>query len=38
MEFRKVPLKRNPNCPICGDRPVIKELRDEEQIVCDLRK
>lgn len=36
MEFRKIKLNRNPNCPLCGSNPKITELRDEEQIVCDL--
>jgi hypothetical protein len=36
MEFRKVRLSRNPNCLLCGENPKITELRDEEQIVCDL--
>ena len=35
-EFRKISLKRNPNCPICGHNPQITELKDEEQVVCDL--
>jgi molybdopterin/thiamine biosynthesis adenylyltransferase len=30
MEFRKVRLKRNPDCPLCGENPQITELRDEE--------
>jgi len=34
--FRKVPLKRNPDCPLCGSNPAITELKDEEQAVCDL--
>ena len=34
--FRKVGLKRNPNCPLCGQHPTITELKDEEQAVCDL--
>ena len=37
MTFRKVTLKRNPSCPLCGGNPSITELRDEEQAVCDLR-
>ena len=37
MEFRKVPLSRNPDCPLCGQNPRITELKDEEQIVCDLK-
>lgn len=32
--FRQVTLKRNPKCPLCGETPVITELKDEEQIVC----
>jgi len=35
MDFRKVQLNRNPNCPLCGENPRITELKDEEQIVCD---
>jgi len=31
MEFRVVKLKRNPDCPVCGDHPTIKELIDYEQ-------
>jgi adenylyltransferase/sulfurtransferase len=30
MEFREVKLKRAPDCPVCGDRPTIKELVDYE--------
>lgn len=37
-QFRKVGLKRDPDCPICGELPTITELRDEEQAVCDLEK
>jgi molybdopterin/thiamine biosynthesis adenylyltransferase len=38
MDFRKVSLKRNPNCPICGENPRIHELVDGEQSICDLKK
>lgn len=31
MDFRKVTLRRNPECPVCGDNPTIKELIDYEQ-------
>lgn len=31
MDFRKVKLRRNPECPVCGDNPTIKELIDYEQ-------
>jgi len=36
MDFRKVKLNRNPGCRLCGENPQITELKDEEQIVCDL--
>jgi adenylyltransferase/sulfurtransferase len=28
MSFREVKFRRNPNCPVCGDNPTIKELID----------
>lgn len=31
MEFRNVPVKMNPRCPVCGENPSILELRDEVQ-------
>src|SRR5256886_8358955 len=31
MKFREVKLRRDPQCPICGDHPTIKELIDYEQ-------
>ncbi|UCC98654.1 MAG: molybdopterin-synthase adenylyltransferase MoeB [Phycisphaerales bacterium] len=37
LEFRKVRLNRNPDCPLCGEAPQITELKDEEQTVCDLK-
>lgn len=36
MEFRKVELKSNPNCPLCGEEPKITELIDEKQAACDM--
>ncbi|WP_448591487.1 rhodanese-like domain-containing protein, partial [Thermoflexus hugenholtzii] len=30
MDFRTVKLRRNPNCPVCGDNPTITELIDYE--------
>lgn len=38
MEFRTISLKRNQHCPICGEHPVITELKDYEQPVCDLKR
>ncbi len=35
--FRPVKLRRNPNCPLCGDSPSITELKDEAAAVCDLK-
>ena len=31
MEFRTVNLRRNPNCPLCGDHPTVTGLIDYEQ-------
>lgn len=35
MQFRKIPLRRNARCPICGDEPSITELLDYAQPECD---
>jgi Dinucleotide-utilizing enzymes involved in molybdopterin and thiamine biosynthesis family 2 len=37
MDFRKITIKKNENCPICGNRPVVKELVDYEQAYCELK-
>ena len=37
MDFRNVKVKKNVNCPVCGDNPRITTLIDEEQPVCDLK-
>lgn len=31
MNFRKLNIQRNVNCPVCGNNPTIKELIDYEQ-------
>ena len=36
LQFRKVKLKRQKNCPICGKNPTITELVDAEQVACNL--
>ncbi len=36
MDFRKIKIRRNKNCPICSDRPTIVEIKDEDQPVCDF--
>jgi len=35
MTFREFKLKRNPNCPLCGDNPTVTELIDYE-IFCGI--
>ena len=37
MDFRKITTKKNENCPICGNSPVVKELVDYEQAYCELK-
>jgi len=36
MEFREIKVKKNPQCPVCGENPTIKELIDYEQEVCNI--
>ena len=31
MSFREMKVRRDPNCPICGDQPTIRELIDYQQ-------
>ncbi|HMU74625.1 MAG TPA: molybdopterin-synthase adenylyltransferase MoeB [Elusimicrobiota bacterium] len=31
MTFDEVKIRRNPKCPVCGDKPTIKELIDYDQ-------
>src|SRR6202162_1302609 len=31
MKFRELKLRRNPECPVCGDHPTIRELIDYNQ-------
>lgn len=35
--FREIKIKRNPNCPLCGERPSITELLDLEPEVCAVK-
>lgn len=30
IQFRELKLRKNPNCPVCGEHPTIKELIDYE--------
>jgi adenylyltransferase/sulfurtransferase len=36
LKFRELKLRKDPNCPICGDNPTIKALIDYEEF-CGLR-
>jgi sulfur-carrier protein adenylyltransferase/sulfurtransferase len=36
MRFQEFKVRRNPKCPMCGDRPTIKQLIDYDQF-CGLR-
>ena len=36
MKFRELKLRKNPDCPICGTNPTIKELIDYEEF-CGIR-
>jgi molybdopterin/thiamine biosynthesis adenylyltransferase len=40
MSFDVIQIKKNPKCPLCGEPPSIKELKDEVDAVtvCDLEK
>ena len=31
MKFRELKLRRDPDCPVCGDRPTVTQLIDYEQ-------
>lgn len=37
MEFRKVKIRRDNACAICGETPTITTLIDYEQAVCDMK-
>jgi adenylyltransferase/sulfurtransferase len=32
MRFREIRIRRDPNCPICGDNPTITELMNYEEM------
>ena len=36
MQFRELKLRKDPNCPICGEHPTLHELIDYEQF-CGIR-
>ena len=37
MDFRKTKVKKDKNCPLCGENPIIKTLVDSEQPLCELK-
>ena len=37
MKFREVRLRRDPQCPLCGENPTITKLMDYEQCSAALR-
>ncbi len=37
MRFRELKLRRNPDCPVCGDNPTIRELIDYDAF-CGIRR
>lgn len=37
MRFRELKLKKNPDCPICGENPTVKKLIDYEEF-CGLKQ
>jgi molybdopterin/thiamine biosynthesis adenylyltransferase len=36
MQFQTIKTKRSEHCPVCGSHPVITELIDYEQVVCNI--
>jgi len=34
MRFRELKLRRNPDCPVCGDHPTVTELIDYDHFCC----
>lgn len=37
MQFREVKIKKNPDCPVCGENPTVTELIDYEEF-CGLKE
>jgi adenylyltransferase/sulfurtransferase len=36
MDFRKITIPTNRDCPICGEAPSILSVRDEERHICEI--
>lgn len=37
MSFRKIPLRRQESCPVCGSNPTVTKLVDYDQAVCAIK-
>ena len=37
LKFRELQVKKNPECPVCGENPTITKLTDYDLPECDLR-
>jgi sulfur-carrier protein adenylyltransferase/sulfurtransferase len=37
MRFREIMLRKDPDCPVCGVHPHIRQLRAYERATCDVR-
>lgn len=35
-QFREVPIRKNPDCPLCGTHPTLQTLQVQEQPVCEI--
>ena len=38
LQFSEIQVKKNPDCPVCGENPTITGLVDYQQQVCTLRE
>lgn len=38
MNLRIVNFKKNKECPVCGENPSIKEIKEYEQTICEFKK
>jgi len=38
LQFSEIEVKKNPDCPVCGDNPTITGLVDYEQQVCTIQQ
>ncbi len=38
MRFRRVNIRRNPECPLCGEHPTIKALEEITRTMCEMKE